>query len=447
MNDAAKPTRPPLLYRLLGPQHAEYEAVLWSFVYFFCVLSAYYILRPLREAMAVGSGPNTIPLLFTGTFFCMLIATAVFGWVASRFPRRQFLPWVYLFFIANILGFWAVFANAVDRDLEYVWLGRVFFVWLSVFNLFVVSVFWSFMADIWSREQGRRLFGLISAGGSVGAMLGGLGTSLIVTHVGFQNLFPLSAALLFVAIVCIHRLRRWVERTHKGDVERTAASTQALGGNALSGFSHVMRSPYFRAIAVASIIASLLGTALYMFTADLVEQAIPDTNARTRFFSNVNVLQNALALIGQMLIVKHVVSRYGIGVSLALMPLLSIAGFILLAMDPVLAVVAALTVARRALGFAFSKPTSDMLYSVVSPEDKYKSKNFIDTAVYRGGDLVGTWTIQLFKSVLGLGISGISIIMLPFAVLWAGLAIWLGRDYRRRARAAREAGDDPDASN
>jgi len=430
------------LSRLLGPQRTEYQAVVWSFVYFFCVLSAYYILRPVREAMAVGSGPNTIPFLFTGTFFVMLIATSIFGWVASRFPRKQFLPWVYLFFITNILIFWAVFGYAVDQGREYVWLGRVFFVWLSVFNLFVVSVFWSFMADIWSREQGRRLFGLISAGGSIGALLGGAGTSLFVTRVGFEHLFPISAALLTVCILCIHRLRRWVEETHDHDLERSAASTRALGGSALSGFTHVMRSPYFRAIAFASIIASLLGTALYMFTADLVEQAIPDTNARTQFFSNVNVIQNALSLIGQMLIVKHVVSRYGVGVSLSLLPVVSVAGFILLAIDPVLAVVAALTVVRRALGFAFSKPTSDMLYSVVSAEDKYKSKNFIDTAVYRGGDLVGTWTIQLFKSVLGLGISGVSIIMLPFAALWAGLALWLGRDYRRRAREARDEADD-----
>ena len=426
------------LSRLLGPERNEYEAVVWSFVYFFCVLSSYYILRPVREAMAVGSGPNTIPFLFTGTFFAMLVATSVFGWVASRFPRKQFLPWVYLFFIVNILIFWVVFAYTVDQGKEYVWLGRVFFVWLSVFNLFVVSVFWSFMADIWSREQGRRLFGLISAGGSIGALLGGVGTSLLVARLGFENLFPVSALLLVVGIFCIRRLRRWIELTHRDNLEESAASEHALGGSALSGFSHVAQSPYFRAIAIASVIASLLGTALYMFTADLVEQAIPDTNARTRFFSNVNVIQNALALVGQMLIVKHVVSRYGIGVSLSLMPIVSILGFILLALDPVLAVVAALTVVRRALGFAFSKPTSDMLYSVVSPEDKYKSKNFIDTAVYRGGDLVGTWTIQLFKSVLGLGISGVSIIMLPFAVLWAGLAVWLGRDYRRRARQARD---------
>ncbi|MEE4163918.1 MAG: MFS transporter [Woeseiaceae bacterium] len=421
---------------LFGPRRAELRPVAWSFLYFFCVLSAYYILRPVREAMAVGSGAGTIPMLFTGTFFAMLIATSVFGWVASRFPRRTFLPWVYLFFIANILVFWAVFDAAVDGGREFVWLGRVFFVWLSVFNLFVVSVFWSFMADIWDREQGRRLFGLISAGGSIGALIGGAVTSLIVADFGFANLFPISAALLAVAVLCIQQLKHWVENEHVDDVEDSAASHEPLGGKALSGFSHVLQSPYFRAIAINSVIASLLGTALYMFAAELVEQAIPDTDSRTRFFSNINVIQNALALVGQLLVVKYVVRRFGVGVSLSLMPIASVVGFALLAIDPVLAVVAFLTVTRRALGFAFSKPSTDMLYSVVEPEDKYKVKNFIDTAVYRGGDLVGTWTIQLLKSVAGLGITGVSILMVPFAIAWASLALWLGRDYRRRAGMA-----------
>ena len=430
------------LSRVLGPRRGEYAAVVWSFIYFFCVLSAYYVLRPLREALAVDSGPNTIPLLFTGTFFSTLVATAVFGWITSRFPRKQFLPWVYLFFIINILIFWSVFDQAISEEQGHVWLGRVFFVWISVFNLFVVSVFWSFMADIWSREQGRRLFGLISGGGSVGALLGGIGTSQLVETVGFQNLFPISAALLTVGVLCIHRLRRWVGQTQDDDPEHGAASERELGGNAFAGFGHVMRSPYFRAIAMTTVVASLLGTALYMFTAELVEQAIPDTNARTRFFSNVNVIQNALALIGQMFVVRHVVGRYGIGVSLSLLPIVSVAGFALLALDPVLAIVAALTIVRRALGFTFSKPTSDMLYSVVSPEDKYKSKNFIDTAVYRTGDLAGTWAVQFLKSALGLGISSISIIMVPFAVLWAGIAFWLGRDYRRRARVARDEANE-----
>ncbi len=426
-----------VLGNLLSVERHEYVAVAWSFAYFFCVLSSYYILRPVREAMAVGSGADTIPYLFIGTFVAMLLASPVFGWVASRFPRRTFLPWVYAFFITNILIFWTVFERSVNAGEEYVWLGRAFFIWLSVFNLFVVSVFWSFMADIYTREQGRRLFGLITSGGSIGALLGGAATSALVVTIGFQNLMPISAALLALAIVCISRLRRWVHVEHEDEITETVESNEPLGGNPLGGITHLLSSSYFGGIALSSVIASLLGTALYMFAAELVEQSIASPDARTQFFSNINVATNTLSLIGQMFLVRHVVARYGIGVSLALLPIVSIAGFLMLALDPVLAVVAILTVARRALGFGFTKPTTDMLYSVVTPEEKYKTKNFIDTAVYRGGDVIGTWTIKLLS---GLGIAGISLVLLPFAAIWAAVALWLGRDYRRRARELKHSG-------
>ena len=439
VSDTSAANNPNLFDRVFGLEKHEYAAVAWSFAYFFCVLSSYYILRPVREAMAVGSGPNTIPYLFLGTFTVMLAVTPIFGWIASRYPRRQFLPWVYLFFISNIVIFWIVFSIAVDRDESHVWLGRVFFVWLSVFNLFVVSVFWSFMADIYTREQGRRLFGVITAGGSIGALIGGAATSALVVNMGFQNLFPISAALLIVAVFCIRRLRHWVTTEHTHVEPGEVGSAKPIGGTALAGVTHLLSSPYFGAIALKSVIASLLGTALYMFTAELVAAEIADPDSRTRFFSNINNATNAIALVAQLLIVKRVVGRFGIGVSLALMPIVSIAGFAVLAVNPTLAVVAILTVARRALGFGFAKPTTDMLYSVVTPEEKYKTKNFMDTAIYRGGDLVGTWSIRGLQG-LGMGISAISWIMLPFAALWTVVALWLGRDYRRRARILRDSG-------
>ena len=428
-----------LFDRIFGLEKDEYLAVAWSFAYFFCVLSSYYILRPVREQLAVGSGPNTIPWLFFGTFITMLIATPIFGWVASRFPRRTFLPWVYLFFISNILIFWAVFTIAIGNDTSHVWLGRVFFVWLSVFNLYVVSVFWSFMADIYTREQGRRLFGVITAGGSIGALIGGIATSILVVKIGFENLLLIAAGLLSIAIYCITRLRKWVEQSHADDVAETAASRKPLGGNPFSGITHVFSSKYLSGIAVSSIIASLLGTALYMFMAQMVQDSIPDADQQTRFFSNINNVTNVLALIAQSLLVKRVVQRYGIGVSMSLLPIVSVAGFLLLAIEPTLMVVALITVIRRGLGFGFSKPTTDMLYSVVTPEEKYKTKNFIDTAVYRSGDLVGTWSVKGL-AVLGMSIPGISIVMLPFAAVWGSIALWLGRDYRRRAKQLKESG-------
>ncbi len=425
--------------RVFGPKRQEFVAVAWSFAYFFCVLSSYYIIRPVREEMAVGGGPYTIPYLFIGTFVTMIFATSIFGWVASRYPRRTFLPWVYLFFISNILIFWFVFSQARNSGEDYVWLGRVFFVWLSVFNLFVVSVFWSFMADIYTREQGRRLFGFITSGGSIGALIGGVVTSSLVTNIGFQNLLPISAAVLLVAVLCIGRLKDWVHYEHEDEIDTTVESDEPLGGNPFAGITHLFSSKYFLGIALMSLIASLLGTTLYMFRADLIGSAILNPDARIQFFSNMNVAANAIALIAQMFLVKQVVTRFGIGRSLFLFPVVSIIGFAILSMDPTLMAVAVLDVVRRGLGFGFAKPSTDMLYSVVTPEEKYKTKNAIDTAIYRGGDVVGTWSVRLM-SILGLGIAGISILMVPFALISAVVALWLGREYKRKAKSLRVSG-------
>jgi len=419
------------LERILGLKAGEQVAVGWSFVYFFCVLSAYYMLRPVRETMAVESGVGYIPLLFSSTFVVMLLVAPVFGWVASRFPRKRFLPWVYLFFIVNILLFYGGFTYAMETDQSFVWLGRVFFVWISVFNLFVVSVFWSFMADIYSHEQGRRLFGVISAGGSAGALIGPIATSALVVPIGFQNLLPVSAALLLFAVYCITRLRHWVETEHVQELNITAASSQPLGGTALGGLKAVSRSRYLLAISMGSVIASLMGTALYMFMTQLVGAEIAGADERTRLFGYIDGATNGLALVGQLLLVNRSVRRFGVGATLAILPVVSLAGFAILAISPALIAVAILQAVRRGIGFGFAKPTNDMLYSVVTPEEKYKAKNFIDTAVYRGGDLIGTWSV---KFVWALGISGISLLMLPLALAWLVIAVWLGRDYQRRDR-------------
>ena len=420
-----------LVDRIIGLERLEHAPFAWSFVYFFCVLSAYYILRPMRETMSIVSGPETIPFLFLGTFVVMAMATPVYGFIASRVPRRTFLPWVYLFFAINVLIFWGAFAWLRSIDGSLVWLGRVFFVWVSVFNLYVVSVFWSFMADIYTRGQGRRLFGPISAGGSFGALLSGLATNEFAPIIGFESMMPVSALLLCIAIFCITRLRHWVEAEHEDDIDHTVATDQPLGGNPFAGVTSVFETKYLAGIAIVSIIASLLGTAVYMVRAHLVATAITDIDDQTAFFAMINNWQNFIAMLGQLFLVKHVVSRFGIGTALSFLPIVSLAGFAILAMEPTLLVVAWLDIVRRGTGFMFAKPGTDMLYSVVTPEQKYKAKNFIDTAVYRGGDLIGTWSI---RAIWALGVSGIALVMLPFAIIWVVLAVWLGRDYRRRAR-------------
>lgn len=417
--------------RLFGLEKHEYLAVGWSFIYFFCILSSYYMLRPVRETMSAENGALNVPYLFSTTFVVMLLVVPIFGWVSSRYSRKQFLPWVYLFFAANLLFFWAGFAYAIENELDYVWLGRAFFVWLSVFNLFVVSVFWSFMADIYTREQGRRLFGLISAGGSAGALVGPFATKALVSELGFQNILLISASLLLFGVFCISRLRVWVVAERSGDTEASVASSRPLGGSPLDGIRQVLQSRYLLSMVVVSVIASLLGTALYMFMADFVGNAEMTTNERVATFSLVDGATNVLSLIAQLFLVGRSVRHMGVGRTLAILPVVILVGFMLLAINPTFLVVAVLTAVRRGIGFGFAKPTHDMLYSVVSPSEKYKAKNFIDTVVYRSGDLVGSWIV---KFIWVIGISGISIVMLPLGIFWVLLALWLGRDYARRDR-------------
>lgn len=421
--------------RFIGLRPGEFVAVAWSFVYFFSLLSAYYMLRSVREAMAIMGGTQNIPWLFTGTFVAMILATPVFGWVASKYPRKQFLPWVYYFFILNILIFFSLFTVAQRNDLEMVWIARAFFVWLSVFNLFVVSVFWSFMADIYTKEQGRRLFGVISAGGSAGALLGPLLTSVLVVPLGFQNLLPLSAGLLMFSVYCVAQLRRWAEQTPSEGHDASLDTSKPIGGGALAGVRLVLTSPYLGAIAIGAAFASFMGTATYIYMAQLVSENFTTTDEQTQVFALLDAVTNALALIGQLVVVKHVVQRFGIGVSLAVLPIVSVVGFAILAANPVFIVIALLQVARRSITFGLGKPTSDMLYSVVSPEEKYKAKNFTETALYRGGDLVGAWVVRMMA---GLGLNGISLVCVPLAAIWTAIAFWLGKDYKRRDRAISE---------
>ncbi len=422
-----------ILTQTLGIRREELAAVAWSFTYFFCLLAAYYMLRSVRETMAIVSGVRNIPWLFTGTFTIMLLATPVFGWIASRFPRKTFLPWVYYFFIANILIFFAVFGYAQANDLSQVWIARAFFVWISVFNLFVVSVFWSFMADIYTKEQCRRLFGVISAGGSTGAVLGPLFTSIVAVQIGFKNLLPLSALLLLFAVYCVYRLRRWASVHETGEQKEAVDSNKALGGSPLAGIRFVFTSPFFGAIASALLLANFLGGAIYYYMAELVSQTFADTDRQTQIFARLDAMTSFLSFVGQLLVVRLSVKKLGVGWTLSILPIVSVIGFTLVAISPVFVVLAGLQVIRRSIGFGLTKPTNDMLYAVVSPEERYKAKNFIDTTVYRGADVVTGFSVRFLGSLGGL--SGLALLCVPLAILWSSLAFWIGRQYRERDAA------------
>lgn len=423
----------------LGLETSEFKAVTWSFLYYFCLLSAYYVLRPMREAMAILGGTQNIPWLFTGTFVAMLLVSPIFGWVASRYSRKQFIPWVYYFFVLNILFFFVAFTYTHETGQSSVWIGRSFFVWISVFNLFVVSVFWSFMADIYSKEQGRRLFGMIAAGGSAGAILGPMLTSVIVVPLGYRNLLPLSAGLLLLSVYFVIRLRRWADGHDAAHSGYRKESAVPFGGSPFKGIKEVFTSSYLGVASLMTVMASVLGTAVYMYQAELVSQSIEGIDYQTRIFSILDFSSNILSLIGQLLLARHVVRKFGVGAALAILPIVSMIGFSLLAANPALLFVAVFNALRRGVTFGFTKPASEMLFTVIPAESKYKAKNFMDTVIYRAGDVTGAWLIRHLSTF---GLSTVALLLVPVAAIWTFLAFWLGRAYKRKYQE-NALGDSP----
>jgi len=412
-----------LLNPLVPIEAREVAAVFWSFLYFFCLLGGYYILRPVRDEMGIIGGVDNLQWLFTGTFVAMCAAVPLFAWVAARYPRRTFVPLVYYFFIANILIFYFLFR----ADITDAYIARAFFIWTSVFNLFVVSVFWSFMADIYSVPQARRLFGLIAAGGSAGAISGPGLAALLAPALGPVNLLPIAAAVLAVALVAIHQLRHWdVHVAHAEPVAREHENP--IGGGILTGIKKVMVSPYLIGIVLFILFYTTLATFLYFQQAHIIEGAFEDSGQRTAVFAWIDFSVNALTILGQALVTHRVVRRFGVGMTLAVVPVIMLAGFAALAAAPVLLVLLAVQILRRAGNYALTRPAREMLFTVLDREAKYKSKNFIDTVVYRGGDAVAAW-IYTGLMALGLGISGIAMVAVPLAVAWCGLALWLGKRY------------------
>jgi AAA family ATP:ADP antiporter len=405
--------------QLLRAESHERPALAWAFAYFFLLLAAYYVLRPVRDALAVQAGAGQLQWLFTATFLAMLALVPAYGWLCARWPRSRFLPAVYAFFILNLLGFY-FFPDP-----------GVFFVWLNVFNLFAVSVFWSLMADLFSPEQATRLFGAIAAGGSCGAIAGPALTAAAAPALGTQNLLLLSALLLAAALLAMTRLIAWGRRYPR---EGEPPAEEPLGGSILAGARAALTSPYLLGICAYLFCYTVLSTSLYFQQIDIVGKAIPEAGERTRFFATVDFAVNSIALVLQLAFTARLAERIGAGWMLALMPLVSIVGFAALGLAPTLAVLLVVGVTRRAGEFAISKPMREALYTAVSREDRYKAKGFTDTVVYRGGDALSGWLFGLLRAA-GLGAGAIAWAAVPVAAAWLAIAFWLGRSYRRKISA------------
>ena len=425
----------PLLSRLVPVRREEMTAMLWSFAYFFLLLCSYYVLRPVRDEMGIQGGVEKLPSLFTGTFIAMLAVVPLFGWASSRFPRRQLLPIVYLFFASNLVLFYALMESGVAPAR----IAQAFFIWVSVFNLFVVSVFWSFMADLFRNEQARRLYGFIAAGGSTGALAGPLVVATLAPSIGPANLLPVSAVLLCASVICIYRLAEWSKR-HPAERRSPPENVEEpLGGDIFSGVTLALQSPYLIGICIYVMLGTLLGTFLYFHQANIMAVDVTSPGDRTALFAKIDFAVNALTLFCQLFVVGKLVGRFGVGIALILLPIAGAIGFFVIGLFPTLAVLVVFQVIRRAGEYAITRPAREMLFTVLNREEKYKSKNIIDTVVFRGGDAASGWLFEGFR-MLGMGFSGIAFIGVPIALLWAGTGWMLGRsqdDIRRKNEAVR----------
>ena len=419
-----------LLKHLIDVRPAEMQALGWSWLYIFCVLSSYYILRPIRDEMGVAGGVENLQWLFTGTLVGMILVNPPFAALVAKLPRVRFIAVTYRFFIANLLIF-ILLLNVATAE-QHIWVGRLFFIWTSVFNLFVVSVFWALMVDVFDSEQGKRLFGFIAAGATLGGIAGSSITASLAKDVPATYLLLGSAVFLEAAVFSVRRLARLSDALRQRPAAQSGESL--IGGNVLSGLTHAFKSPYLVNVSVYILLFAITSTFLYFQQAEIVRQSFADRGARTAFFARVDLWVNIITLGAQLFLTGRVLRAVGVGLTLAMLPALSILGFGTLAMTPTIAVLVVYQVLRRAGNFAFARPTRELLFTVVPREDKYKAKSFIDTVIYRTGDQVGAWSYAVL-GFLGLAMTGISIVAVPISIAWLLNSLWLGQKQEGMAAA------------
>jgi AAA family ATP:ADP antiporter len=393
----------------------ERARVALSFLYFFCLLFGYYALRPVREEMGVRVGVDRMHWLFTGTFVATLLATPIFGFVASRIPRKRVAPAVDLFFAANLVLFFAALSHGSWSGIA----GPAFFVWLSVFNLFAISVGWSLLTDVFTREQARRLFGVVGAGGTAGALAGPAAIAFAAPRLGPEPLLLVAAALLAVCALIAVLLRRNAPRAEE------AAAEAPIGGAALSGVGRSVREPFLLAAALILVCYTMISTVLYFAQTEVVGAAIPGSPARTALFARIDLAVNCLTILMQILLTGPLVRRAGVGGALALVSALVTAGIAAMAVSPGLAVVVAVQIVHRAGHFAVGRPAREVLFVPLDAEARYKAKSFLDTAVFRGSDAVSAWLLAIARSA-GAGLAATAWLSVPIGLVWTAASLRLG---------------------
>ena len=414
-----------LFRKLSGVQPHEVKATFLSFLFVFTLMLAYYILRPVRDAMASDWSDAEVSQLWTLNFFISTIVVAIYGLAVSKIKFKYLVPGVYTFFAASFVFFYIYMASVSEKTL----IEKSFYVWISVFAMFHLSVFWSFMSDIFNKQQARRLFAIIAAGASAGALIGPLVPTLFVTYSGIKNLILIASILLMFPIPIILTLSKLKSKA----LNNADSDNFKIGGNPFSGFKTFVSNPYMLAIGVFILLYTMISTFVYFEQKNLL--AAYDRATRTQILGSIDWIVNVLTFGIAFFATSRIVNNMGMGRTLALMPLLVCAGILVLAFAPIIVVLLALQVTRRAGNYAVTKPAREMLFTEVSKEERFKTKPVIDVVVYRGGDSVTAWLFTGLTEGLGLGFTAIGVIGATVAALWAGVGIWVGKLYDSKREA------------
>jgi ATP:ADP antiporter, AAA family len=422
-----------LIKKLVNFKSGEGKALLWSFAYFFFLMSAYYMLLPIRDAFGIRGGAQDLPWLFFGTFIAALLTAPLQASIAAKLPRQRFVPVTYLFLVANMLIFWFLLKTEIAPDI----VSKAFFIWITVFSVFTVSIFWTFMSDLYSSAQGSRLFGFVAAGGSLGSILGPQINKLLVGPLGIANLLLLASALLICAIVCANRLEPAAAQLQSADPDFVAASAgrdkKPVGGGVFDGFGLLFKSSYLGGIGLWVFMLSLLGTFLYLTQANIVASYTPDMKERTSIFSTIYMWVGILSAVVQLLGTGRIIKAVGTGATLAILPLVFVVGFSGLMFTSALFAVAAFQACQRAANFGISNVARESLWPVVSREEKFKAKNIVDGAVFRGADFVNAFIYTGLAKILSVQPT-LAAIAVVLSGGWAALSFGLGRAREKRAR-------------
>ena len=421
-------TAPSALARLLKTLAAveafEVKAVLLSMFYFLFLFGSYSVVKPVRDAMGTVYGVKHLQELFTATLLASLVFSPLYAGLASRMKLSTFLPWVYGFVAVTILAFFALFASGRYEDH---WIAAAFYVWVSTFNLLIISVFWTFMADIFSREQAKRLFGFIAAGGTIGGIVGPAIATFLAKTVGNNGLMLIAAGGFVVTAVLVSLLAREKAKLLAQGVEAQHTSlNHRLGGNPLDGFMLLLRSPYLLLLALFLLLMTWISTIVYFQLGDLITQAFTSKEARTQAYATIDLAVNSLAVVVQLFGTGRIIKRFGVQTGLLVNPIVMVLAFLAVAFSPVLMILGGIQIVRRVAEYALAKPTREMLFTVVDQESKYKAKNVIDTVVYRFGDFSSAW---ISHAVLPYGVTGLAVFGAITSVAWFPIAYLLGKRY------------------